>query len=72
MKTFNCLICNTDLEVETNDDGHLQAVGCPECHIQYHFGKRQSIIDNKLCGAGGQWNYDFVNKGIIMPEETRS
>lgn len=59
-----CLICNTDLTVETNDEGYLQPVGCPECFVQYQFDKRQTVVDNILRGPGGQWNYDYVARGI--------
>ena len=66
MSTFNCLVCDTPIEVLFDDDRDKldDGASCGECHLIYNFSSNQTVVDGKLCGAGGQMKYDFNIKQI--------
>ena len=66
---MKCLICGTEMEVITEDDGSLPLDIKPECSGCtgiYTFDKRNKLIDDVLCGMGCviNWNY---NKKVVAP-----
>ena len=62
MTTFTCLICNEPTETLEGGNGQLQDGICGSCHTIHVFGPKQTIIDGKVCGMGGQLKYDYSKK----------
>ena len=58
---MRCFICGNQISVEITD-GKIQPTTCGQCGTKYAYGKKQSIVDGKLCGTGGQMAYDYTNR----------